>query len=447
MPVIDASSVRDEMERAIACQRAGHAAEAEAIYRRVIDAQPGLAVANHNLAVLLAQRGDIAAALPFFARAVTEEPGQEIYWLSHARGLIAGGHAEEAVALLDHARARGHDTPRVAEMVQQARAGAPSAEAADRMGQALLDQGRPEAAVAAFERALAIDPDFADAHFHLGSLLSECGEVARGFTHFMRRAALIAGDLRSRSGDDLPHKLKHDAEQRAYLGKAGFHIADGARLDGPAVDPSRAAPGRFAAWDAASPPLLVIDDFLTPAALSRLRDYCAGSTIWKRVYTAGYIGATPEDGFACPLLAQIIEETQALYAPILGDHAFRYLGGFKYDSALSTGTNTHADNSAINLNLYITPDEANLDPASGGMEIWDAAPEDEAAMRRYNGDEAAARDFLRRTGARSTIVPHRANRAIFFRSDLMHKTDNFRFAEGYLNKRINVSMLFGQRGG
>jgi len=44
-----------------------------------------------------------------------------------------------------------------------------------------------------------------------------------------------------------------------------------------------------------------------------------------------------------------------------------------------------------------------------------------------------------------TRIPHRANRAVIFKSDLFHKTSDCRFAEGYLNKRINISLLFGQR--
>ncbi|HEX3701114.1 MAG TPA: hypothetical protein VHV27_10615, partial [Phenylobacterium sp.] len=102
--------------------------------------------------------------------------------------------------------------------------------------------------------------------------------------------------------------------------------------------------------------------------------------------------------------------------------------------------------SAVNVNLYIAPDEANLDPASGGMEIWNLRASDEAEMRRLNSDEAAVRDHLARAGVRSMIVPHRANRAVFFDSALFHRTDTCRFAEGYLMKRINVSLLFGEFG-
>jgi hypothetical protein len=43
-------------------------------------------------------------------------------------------------------------------------------------------------------------------------------------------------------------------------------------------------------------------------------------------------------------------------------------------------------------------------------------------------------------------VPHRANRALIFDSDLFHETDNIHFKDGYLNRRINITMLYGRRG-
>jgi hypothetical protein len=49
------------------------------------------------------------------------------------------------------------------------------------------------------------------------------------------------------------------------------------------------------------------------------------------------------------------------------------------------------------------------------------------------------------SGARSVTVPHRANRAVIFDSDLFHETDRIAFKEGYLNRRINITMLYGLR--
>jgi hypothetical protein len=43
-------------------------------------------------------------------------------------------------------------------------------------------------------------------------------------------------------------------------------------------------------------------------------------------------------------------------------------------------------------------------------------------------------------------VPYRGNRAVIFNSDLFHKTDAIRFREGYENRRINVTLLYGERG-
>ena len=100
----------------------------------------------------------------------------------------------------------------------------------------------------------------------------------------------------------------------------------------------------------------------------------------------------------------------------------------------------------MNVNLYIAPDDANLDPDSGGMEIWDAAAPDVQTMRRLNGSEELVRAFLKQSGAKRTVIPHRANRAVIFKSTQFHKTDRFRFKSDYLSQRINISLLFGQFG-
>ena len=99
----------------------------------------------------------------------------------------------------------------------------------------------------------------------------------------------------------------------------------------------------------------------------------------------------------------------------------------------------------MNVNFWITPDEANLDPASGGLKVWDVDAPLDWDFLKFNGDVAATRDFLRRSGAKSITVPYRANRAVIFDSDLFHETDRIAFKEGYLNRRINVTLLYGRR--
>lgn len=455
------TNTEDLLEQAISYHKAGRPAEAERLYRLVVQHEPRQALAQHNLGVVIVQRGAIAESVAHFKAALDANPREGLYWLSYARALLKTGQAPEALLVLEQAKARGLSGAPLEALTADALRAAPpdDANALFSLGNVQTASGDYEKAIDSYRRAVAAKPDFAEAHFHLGSVLSETGHIAEGFAHFMRRAELVYGGGRAPEGpkSDAPHKLKHDREQRDYLARgqapddappvsAMFRIEEGARLSGPAVNPANATPALFETWKSAEPQFVVLEDFLMPEALEKLRRYCAGSTIWRKVYDAGYIGATPEDGFACPLLAQIAEEIRDVYAPIFAPHHFHYLGAFKYDSELSTGTNIHADNSAVNVNFYIAPDDANLDPESGGMDIWDVAMPDGIDMRVYNGDEAAAREFLRASKARVTTIPHKANRAVIFRSDLFHKTSDCKFREGYLNKRINVSLLFGRRG-
>jgi tetratricopeptide (TPR) repeat protein len=57
-----------------------------------------------------------------------------------------------------------------------------------------LEAGDAAAAMAAYRRALAIDPDLADAHLNLGRLLHEGGDPARAETHYRRALAIDPGD-------------------------------------------------------------------------------------------------------------------------------------------------------------------------------------------------------------------------------------------------------------
>jgi hypothetical protein len=62
------------------------------------------------------------------------------------------------------------------------------------------------------------------------------------------------------------------------------------------------------------------------------------------------------------------------------------------------------------------------------------------------GDKLVVDGFLARSGAQTVTVPYRANRAVIFDSNLFHKTDTIRFAPGYENRRVNITMLYGRRG-
>ena len=53
--------------------------------------------------------------------------------------------------------------------------------------------------------------------------------------------------------------------------------------------------------------------------------------------------------------------------------------------------------------------------------------------------------FIEANSKGSVVVPHRQNRVVMFNSDLFHATDDIHFREGYENRRINVTILYGER--
>jgi hypothetical protein len=406
--VPQASELEAALQQALAHQRAGRLSEAEGLYRSILQARPDHPGISNNLGLALKDQGKLEEAAATFQRVLALKPDDT---LAHCN-----------------------------------------------LGNVLRLQGKLDDATASYRRAISLRPDMALAHKNLGTVLCESDRMAEGLASFRRHAELAYGTLESsaRGGEPVPpHKTQHDREQQVYLNGgnadhasalATFHLEEGGRVTGHAVNPDASLGDVAARWQSSRPQIAVIDNLLTNEALARLRRFCWGSTIWRKVYRDGYLGAMPEHGFACPLLAQIADELRSAYPAILGQHPLLQFWGFKYDSRLS-GIAIHADFAAVNVNFWITPDDANLDPKSGGLIVWDVPAPLDWGFAKYNDDVAAARNFLAQAGAHSITVPHRANRAVIFDSDLFHETDRIAFKEGYLNRRINITLLYGRREG
>ena len=396
-------------------------------------------------------------------KALAVKPDSAECWNIRASALRGLKRASEALASFDRALAINPDYPtalcnrgslllddlrRPAEALSdfdRALALAPNfAECWNNRGHALRELGRLDAALASYDKALEQRPDLAVAMKGRGQILFEMDRAQNGMAAFRAMAAKIPAPKSNVPPPD--HKLRHDREQFAWRQQAGISGAGdaGERLSGPAIRPDNQVADVSAQWQGLKPQIAVIDNLLTDEALAALRRFCLEEPVWRQIYPNGYLGAFPEDGFACPLLGQIADELRAAYPAIFRDHTLNYLWGFKYDSRL-TGIGIHADEAAVNVNFWITPDDANLDPESGGLLVWDVAAPLDWNFDKFNNDEGAIRDFLVRHGAKPRRVPHRQNRAVIFDSDLFHETDAIRFKDGYENRRINVTMLYGRR--
>lgn len=184
-----------------------------------------------------------------------------------------------------------------------------------------------------------------------------------------------------------------------------------------------------------------VDNLLAPEALVQLQRFCLRSTVWRRPYAAGYLGANPETGFFSPLLLQIAAELRQAVPGLLDGHHLSYWWSFVCQHQ-RPGTDVHADQSDISLNFWITPDAANLEPGTGGLDVWDVAAPADWTFEDYNVGSRDIHAFLRQEGARQTSFAYAENRALLFRGTIFHQTAATRFAEGFENRRRNVTMLF-----
>lgn len=194
-------------------------------------------------------------------------------------------------------------------------------------------------------------------------------------------------------------------------------------------------------FNASTPSVQVIDDFLSPDALNELRAFAMRSTVWKRPYKFGYVGAFAEDGFVDETLLRLSRESQKLLPKTLAALRLTQWWCFAYDSQLP-GTSVHGDDADITINLWITPDEANEDAESGGLIIWDQMTPASWTFDEMNSGGSRIQDYLAESGANSQLIPYRENRAVLFNGRLFHQTDSSRFSRGYENRRRNLTFLF-----
>ena len=184
------------------CHRRGHPEEALALFRRAITIDPDSRVADQRLGRLLEQRGDPVGAAICYRRAARLRPLDAGAQADLARGLAAQGevaesirHYRRAVALapddvwthiaLGNALMRQGAVADASASYEHALAIRPDlAEAHSNLGEALRRMGRLSEALAACERALVLTPELAEAHNNLGNALREEGRLEPAISHY-----------------------------------------------------------------------------------------------------------------------------------------------------------------------------------------------------------------------------------------------------------------------
>lgn len=175
-------------------QRAGRLAEAETIYRTILDQQPEHPDAWHLLGLISFRNGQAEEAVERIRRAITSNPASAVYYDNLGRILEDQGRVEEATECFRQLvrlrpeepeahlrlgnnylrRERFEDAAACFRRVLELQPGA--VEALSRLGYSLRQQGRSREALEPLRRALDVAADSIDALVGLGAALQDLGE-------------------------------------------------------------------------------------------------------------------------------------------------------------------------------------------------------------------------------------------------------------------------------
>ena len=465
-------------------------------YREALALKPDYAAANNNLGLLLdkLERTDEAAAC--FEQATRIAPNHVEAWVNLGKALQGQAKPAEAVTCferalkLDPTLAPAHfgigNSLEVQEKWTEAEAcyrralasNADFREAQNNLGTVLLAQGRYGEAQAAFHRLL--EMKHGPIRATPGALDDEqsiAGEAPHGkrpipWFRFVDRVEqleyLLAKGLIDPSFGDTVARFRSVLD--AFGGDGGGNGAitvpgDLARgietfcdsfihyVDAPAV-PSGAINDRLDfntienEFLSSPAPVVCLDDFLGPEALQELRRFCLEATIYFGSDAAGFVSSNVTNGFNCGLLYQIAEALKRRLPRVIGSQFLTNMWVYRHQ-AQGKGVHAHTDDGAVTFNFWITPDAANVDADRGGLVVYKKEQPLDWDWMEYNKRKNAPHIQKRITtfleSAESIAIPYRANRALMFRSNLFHASDEFHFKEGFENRRINISMLFGER--
>src|SRR5689334_16247527 len=462
----------------VVSQKAGRSQEAIEAYQKAVALNPRYPEAYGNLGNVFRDCGNLKDAVAAYQQALQLNPSQADIHNNLGVAKKEQGYIEDAVVAYR----------RALELKPK------HAEALNNLGLALMEVGTLRDAIASFQQALSVMPGYQTARYNLGIAWSWAGDDTRAVEclqqvahakHDQGRTIAETAIYRSRAKHDLEQiqylfdQQKLGNDQRSYLqslidlqeqlhrnptpgNRLAIAPADlmgiapsfnrilfcvpPARVDQGALNLSLDPASIEARYHATRPEVAFIDGLLNEEALNSLRRFCWEATIWKKDYENGYTGAFLGDGLASPLLFQVAEELRLKFPRIFRYHRLTQAWAFKHDST-RRGLNIHADAAAVNVNFWITPDEANLNPDTGGLVVYDKEAPREWNFKEYNSDRNKPKilAWLNEVGAQAIRIPYRANRAVVFNSDLFHETDDISFKDDYRSRRINITLLYGYR--
>jgi protein O-GlcNAc transferase len=207
-------SLKGMFEDALGHHQAGRLSEAEQLYRRILSADARHADSLHLLGLIASQTGHVGDAVELIRRAIAIG-NHPTYHSSLGNVFHFDGKHDEAVACYQRALDLNPNF----------------AEACNNLGTVYQMQGKLDAAIACYERALILKPDYVEAHNGLGSALTSQGKSRQAAACFEQALALRPdyADALTNLGNTLKAEGKLDAaaalHERALFLKPDCYVA------------------------------------------------------------------------------------------------------------------------------------------------------------------------------------------------------------------------------
>jgi hypothetical protein len=189
--------------------------------------------------------------------------------------------------------------------------------------------------------------------------------------------------------------------------------------------------------------IVIVDNFLDKEVAFRLRHFLL-STNLRQFFQHDYASI---DYYRRPnevwfnLLSNIVDELKE-NLDILSNKEFIRAWSFIFKNT-SEGVKTHADPAAININLWVTPDEClKLDSGVNGLDVFKVEKPVDWVHKQYNASTELCERFVQINNAEKISIDYKFNRAVIFNSAFFHCSQPVRAQDGYENRRINYTFLY-----
>ena len=197
-------TINQALNEAVGLYKAGNIEVAKRLFSRIIQIEPNQPDANHNMGRLLFESGNLKEALPYFKTALEANFGVTQYWFSYIDVLFRLQRFSEASELFALAKNKGckglefddlgekinasivefeTEIPKLQGVIEDG----PYAYLSHfRIGATFQKLGKLEKAIEAYNKALSLKPDYAEAYYNMGTSLAGQGKLAEAIEAYSK---------------------------------------------------------------------------------------------------------------------------------------------------------------------------------------------------------------------------------------------------------------------